>query len=135
MLVINEKAKPKCCIPDHILNKYIHVKSLVGSKAICSPPPDDTDEDWLVYFVGEEKRQEAIELLKDEGWKYDDNYPIDKEFVSLKQEGNECNLIMTSNENFYADFTVAVEICKKFNVMDKDLRIWVHNKIMGKEEW
>jgi hypothetical protein len=129
VLELNIKAKPKSQFPD-LLYDYIHVMVQVGSRAICNPIPVGTDDDRLVLFMTPGALKMAVEKLEAQGWVHDPHYNLDEEFTSLKQAGNELNLILTENKDFYYKFKAAVAICKKFNVLDKDTRIWVHNKVM-----
>ena len=129
VLEVNVKAKPKAVWPK-LINEYLHLMAQVGSRAICNPPPVGTDDDRLVLFIHPGDLKKAVERLEAEGWVRDPNYNLDEEFTSLKQEGNELNLILTENQEFFYKFKAAVAICKKFNVMDKETRIWVHNKVM-----
>jgi hypothetical protein len=130
MLELNLRAKPKALFPSHIIDNYLHIKCMVGSKAICTPVPENADEDWLVYFVHESGKLAAINTLLEKGWEKNENYGLDEQFVSLKQVGNEVNLIMTHDGKFYDRFITAMNICKKLNVTDKKTRIWVHDQLM-----
>lgn len=132
VLEINVVAKPKALFPSDVLKPYVtHNKCMVGSRFICSPPPQDTDEDWLCY-VQNEKKEACLAALEAAGWKQDggEAYKLG-EFVSLRQEGNEVNLIITDDADFFVKFKAAAKICKMFNVMDKQKRIEVHNMVLG----
>ena len=97
----------------------------VGSTAVCSPPPTDTDIDFCVLCEDEGEDDSFFCYLLDNGWKYDKSYD-GANFTSFRKD---CfNLIVTSEEKFYNAFVLATTECKKYNVTNKDDRIDIHNK-------
>lgn len=124
LLELNLKAKP-IDIPLWLKGCIIKQR-LVGSRAICVPPPTDTDIDFLC-LVDEETEEDIKTLLVGDGFKLDGNYPKSK-FQSYKK--GVINIILTSDKAFYESFVIAMLVCKELNVLDKQKRIAVHDLIM-----
>lgn len=97
---------------------------LVGSKAICSPPPQDSDTDILVYTPATEAFRMLLEV---EGWKKDGNYP-EGSFESYKK--GDLNIILTFLFAYFHSFVRAKDVCKLLNLTDKAQRIAVHELML-----
>jgi len=94
--------------------------SQTGSRYICDPPVEDTDDDYIV--LTEDKACFLSESAAN-GWdvhSYDD-YPEDDDFVSLRK--GVVNLIVTECDVFYGRFVTATNAAKKMNLIDKTDRI------------
>lgn len=131
ILEINVQAKPKDFFPTSVLTHYINMgPALVGSQYICSPCPEDSDQDWVMAV---ESIESCVAALEAEGWVKDggENYKLGEEFVSMRQEGNKVNLILTKYEEFYHKFRTAARICKLMNVHDKAMRIKIHDLVFA----
>lgn len=97
-----------------------------GSRAICNPPPTDTDDDWLV-LVKTDERQEAHDAMEALGFEEGSNDTEDydnrlrRNFTSYRKES--LNIILTFKEEFYTRFKAATEFCKVLNVQLKPERV------------
>jgi hypothetical protein len=103
-------------------------KHSVGSRYTCFPPPLNTDEDTLFYVQNDFN---SVDILKQLGWTEDfgETYKMHGSFFSMRKDDQ--NYIITSDIMFYDCFCAAARICKTLNIMDKKLRVWVHNEVMG----
>jgi hypothetical protein len=128
VLELNLKAKP-VDIPEYLI-PFLVKKQLVGSRAICVPPPQDTDMDFLCLSKREEDEQLITTLLEKDGYKKDGHYDLSK-FQSFKK--GIVNVILTSDKDFYDKFIIAMLVCKELNVLDKKKRIKIHHLIIGEE--
>jgi hypothetical protein len=124
VLELNSKAKPTD-IPEY-LSPFLVKKQLVGSRAICVPPPTDTDMDFLCLTKGEVYSKVCKTLLETDGYKLDGNYPLSN-FESFKKDI--INVILTHDVGFYNKFIVAMLVCKELNVLNKKQRIKIHELI------
>lgn len=122
-----------------------------GSKYICNPPVLDTDEDWVVLVVPE-LRKEFHQYLFANGFDFN-NYNDyagmtgSREFTSWRHQdrlfnGDQRNLIVTYNPEWYRLMIEATEVAKEENLLKKEDRIACFEMIMGKyrknsrrEEW
>jgi hypothetical protein len=109
----------------------------VGSRVTCSPPPTDTDEDFLLLV---EDMSEAVVKLKELGFDSGMTPEQEHEYKSLQRTsggrfkslrlGN-INYIITQSPFFFDRFLTATHICKTLNVMDKKQRILVFSGVFG----
>jgi len=109
-----------CNYPEGMCEPY-------GSRVTCSPPPEDTDEDWCV-FVGDSLYDVFTNLLH-VGFERCGDYIVPEEvkevvFVALRR--GTLNLVVTNSEDFFNKTILARDVCKKLNLMNKDDRITVH---------
>ena len=89
-----------------------------GSRVTCNPPPNDTDEDWVVL------QYDGLEgVLVNSGYdtegnpeKYDHS-----DFISYRN--GEVNVIVIKDEELYYRFLTATDLAKRFNLLDKQDRI------------
>ena len=109
----------------------------VGSRVTCSPPPTDTDEDFLLLV---DDLGEAVNKLKEIGFDTGMTEEQEAEYVALQQtSGNrfkslrfgDLNYIVTQSAFFFDRFMTATHICKTLNVMDKKQRILIFSGVFG----
>lgn len=103
---------------------------MVGSRATCSPPPTDTDEDYLILV---DDAEATVKLLVDMGFEYDrEKYkgigPLG--FISLRF--GDLNYIVTEDKDFFTNFLSATYLAKKFNLLEKSDRVELFNAVMGR---
>lgn len=107
----------------------------VGSRITCTPPPINTDRDWLV-LIAFEQLGDFIESLAKDGWVIggssipsDKNtIPAEERFVSLTKGVD--NLIITSGESFFNKFMAATACSKRLNLLSKDDRIALFQAVL-----
>lgn len=137
LVELNLKAKPVnkyAAIMNEQMAMYVLNLAPVGSKYCVSPPPEDSDTDFLCLLSTKNMSSFQQEAVKD-GWVDEGNEKGYEEefFVSLRKES--INLILTWDRYMYDMFVVAAELCKLLNLKDKTQRIAVHNAVMhGKLE-
>jgi len=112
-----------------------------GSRAICDPPPTDTDEDWLL-FVPESAFDAFSGHLDADGWDEangsevepmtDDDQRGGSEFTSFaKQCGDRVvNLIVTRKGEFFRRFAAATSVARRLNLLDKSDRIALFQAVL-----
>jgi len=109
----------------------------VGSRVTCSPPPIDTDEDFLLLV---ENMNDAVSKLVDIGFSAHMTDEQIEEYKSLS--GVSCgrfkslrfgdvNYIITESCFFFDRFLTATHICKTMNVLDKQQRILIFHAVFG----
>lgn len=109
----------------------------VGSRVTCSPPPTDTDEDFLLLV---EDLDEAVIKLKEIGFDTGMTKEQEDEYLSLQRTSGgrfkslrfgDLNYIVTQSAFFFDRFMTATHICKTMNVMDKKQRILIFSGVFG----
>jgi len=109
----------------------------VGSRVTCSPPPTDTDEDFLLLV---EDMEDSVRKLKDIGFDTGMTIQQEHEYVALKNTSGgrfkslrlgDVNYIITQSAFFFDRFLTATHICKTLNVMDKKQRILIFSGVFG----
>jgi hypothetical protein len=109
-----------------------------GSRVTCSPPPMDTDADYLVLCPSEPERVTAV-INAMHGfcleWEGGEHYQamIASDFMSWRR--GEINLIVTSNDRFAAKHRVATGLCKRLNLMHKPDRIALFQGVLYGNEY
>lgn len=95
-----------------------------GSRYICYPPPENTDEDYVV-LIGKNKSSLIKTLLFIHGYRYNGNDYGESDFFSVKknQDGVLVNLIVTEYDDFYQQWIHATEDAKERNLLNKEDRI------------
>lgn len=112
-----------------------------GSKYICNPPVLNTDEDYLVlvedfnstYFSLESSEwEDCLPLDTEEGAA---NYRDEKEYGILWHSfrKDNLNIIFTADKNWYFACVAATELCKSWNILEKDKRIRIFRNLKYKE--
>lgn len=119
-------------LPQRFLDLARSQVMAVGSRVTCSPPPADTDADYLVY-AGED-RAKTNRILINSGWEYGGS--IDPrweagDFDSYRK--GEFNLIVAFSKDFHRKFVAATAIAKRLNVLDKPDRIALFRAVMSAE--
>ncbi len=98
----------------------------VGSTVTCSPPPTDTDIDWLIQVTDLDQTSGFLErngYVQDTGELNEDAAyeGIKDQFRSFRHGA--INLIVTDDESFYDLFMLATGLAKRFNLLEKNDRI------------
>lgn len=94
----------------------------VGSRAICSPTPDDTDDDWL--FLVDDLVNERTQLTL-KGWGESGSQSVEPDGWKSLRKGI-YNYILTDDADFFDKFILATRLCKRLNLKNKEDRIVVH---------
>jgi hypothetical protein len=109
----------------------------VGSRVTCSPPPMDTDEDFLLLV---EDLTEAVQKLKSIGFSTNMTDEQEEEYKKLSMVSGgrfkslrfgDVNYIVTQSAFFFDRFMTATHICKTLNVMDKKQRVLIFDGVFG----
>lgn len=112
------------------LDDQVRAISPIGSRVTCSPPPADTDEDWLILLpplADEDIAEPApFDKLKELGFTQDGS----PEFYTGNDAGGfrswrrgDLNLVTTRDAFFYERFMTATHLAQRFNLLDKADRI------------
>lgn len=104
-----------------------------GSKYICSPSVEDTDEDWIILV---DDLNTTYSCLDKEGFIIGGSFWVDdsKEnknnnyWWSFKKSN--LNLIITDCEKFFNDFVLATYVAKKLNLLKKEDRVTLFQAIL-----
>lgn len=106
--------------------------SHTGSTYICSPAPENTDIDYLVFCKTGQVFNDVFAYLTGEHFNLDcgDHYQnqANNTFFSLSQKP--INYIVTKNYAFAENHKIATEVCKSLNVLDKKMRLIVFQAIL-----
>lgn len=109
----------------------------VGSRVTCSPPPMDTDEDFLLLV---DDMKVAVRNLKEMGFSSQMTTEQEAEYEGLQRVSSArfkslrfgiTNYIITDSYFFFERFLTATHICKTLNLMEKPQRIMVFNGVFG----
>lgn len=109
-----------------------------GSRVTCSPPPENTDCDFLVEVTKRDQRSVA-QLVNDLHrlnfvWEGSRHYQDAMgNFMSWRRD--DVNLILTSNPDFAARHRVATALCKRLNLLDKHDRIALFQAVLYGNQW
>lgn len=107
-----------------------------GSRITCTPPPTDTDRDFIV-LAGGLKFEILVTRLHGAGWELggsdceaaeDQDMHQDAKFNSFKKGVD--NLIVTQSENFYNRFVAATHVSKRLNLLKKEDRIALFQAVL-----
>lgn len=117
-------------IPEQVKASYQEM-FLTGSRVICNPPVLDTDTD-VVVLMEETIFSDVLALLQGDKWEVLGEYN-DKPGVSIKKETPDgvLNLIMLDEWNVYAKWKVATAIATKLNLLKKEDRIDLFDKVLN----
>lgn len=107
-----------------------------GSRVTCSPPPLDTDRDWLVARVG--ATEGDVSRLIGEGLCGEMGFSLGggehyqqqarTDFASLRR--GDLNLIVMCDPDLIARHRLATQVCRELNLMDKGQRIVVFRALL-----
>jgi len=120
-------------------NNTIEISNItkVGSRVTCSPPPLDTDEDFLILVKsGEKFEKEVADLYYIKGGSdipHEDNILSSEDrFMSFVKviDGVCVNLIVTESLIFFDRFMIATHVSTKLNLMNKEQRIMLFQAIL-----
>lgn len=109
----------------------------VGSRVTCSPPPTDTDEDFLVLV---EDRSQAVAALQQFGFEAPTNAQQIMEYNRLGMTSGwnfsslrlgDVNYIVTDDVFFFERFLTASHVAKSLNILSKHDRIMVFEAMRG----
>ena len=109
-----------------------------GSMVTCSPPPSDTDEDFLVELSRDHQWSVVGDVMKRGGLYLDGldySNGAEQMFQSWKSNlrhdlDKQMNFIITSDFLFAARHRLATKICKRLNLMNKADRIAVFHGVL-----
>ena len=96
----------------------------VGSRVTCNPPPENTDEDWIVLDLD----KSLANHLDESGWDYGGSMNSDDTFASYKKEY--VNVICAFTRKEFDSFLLATALAKKLNVLPKSDRVALFDAIM-----
>lgn len=99
-----------------------------GSRYICNPPVEGTDEDYVVLAIDP---NELVKKLRQHGFVEtgdEDEYPEDGIFSTMRF--GEINLIITEDEGFFGRFVAATEISRKLNLLNKPDRVALFQAVL-----
>lgn len=105
----------------------------VGSRVTCSPPPVDTDEDWLVLV-----RSDPAEAMREAGYSQDgspDFYTGNDRGGFRSWRKGDVNIVTTEEFQFYDLFVTATMLAKRFNLMNKGDRIALFQAVLYGVRW
>lgn len=115
---------------------FVLKSSIVGSKVTCNPPPTDTDLDVLV-LIKDTNFWSYIHHLGDQGFQLggSDVVPAEEEYLKewdgfQSYKRGEINLIITTSEEFFDKFMEATAIAKEKNLLKKEDRVALFQKIL-----
>ncbi len=111
-----------------------------GSRVICDPAPQDTDDDYILLCTDDNSKQLINKL-------FDDHYALGgsveqvlnvqgiirnpSAFQSYKHPATKVNLLVTSDPNFFWSFVRATALAKKLNLLKKEDRITLFEAVNG----
>lgn len=103
----------------------------VGSRITCTPPPTDTDEDYLM-LIAQEDVDTVVGALQRAGYELDNpsqHYePANSQFNSWRK--GQFNLIVTQDPRFFYNFLRATREAKAQNLMDKADRVTLFQRYL-----
>ena len=112
-------------------NKYLWALSHwditpVGSRVTCSPPPMNTDTDYLV--LGNVRKIKKHLIAAGFRPEYRSKYNYNSIFYSLRYTN--INVIVTSSKHFQRKFLLATSIAKELNLLEKYHRVALFQAIL-----
>lgn len=99
-----------------------------GSRYICDPPVLDTDDDWLVYSKDRFGDVESLLAAENFSTQSQDYGGPRSRFTSWRK--GDLNLIVTGDSEFAKKHRLATEICKHMNLLDKEDRIAIFQRVL-----
>ena len=118
-----------------MIPSYLYKVSFpTGSSYICNPPVTNTDVDEM-FLVDD--LQEVNFQLTGLGWKKcgldDDEKYSDKPSHWAAYRKENMNALLTTNLKYFMDFFKATEEAKHLNLLNKEDRVALFQKILGEE--
>lgn len=108
-----------------------------GSRVTCSPPPENTDHDFLVELPPSDVTVSNFVASATEAgfrWEGSEHYQVAAStFMSWRRD--DINLIVTADATFAARHRVATSLCKRLNLLGKDDRIALFQAVLYGTEW
>lgn len=104
-----------------------------GSRRTCSPPPTDTDDDYMLLVKSHSKfRVAALGAGFGVGGSafLDASQPLDSGMRFSSYVLGDVNLIVTSDPEFYRRFKAATSVAKRFNLLKKEDRIALFQAVL-----
>lgn len=107
----------------------------VGSRVTCDPPPQDTDQDWLV-LVDDKDFDEFAKSLIQRGWQVGGSLiPNDANYLPPNMRFNSFtlgvdNVIATASKEFHERFLSASATAKRLNLLNKEDRIALFQSVL-----
>lgn len=106
-----------------------------GSRVTCNPPPTDTDADYRVHYRYED-HDRVVRIIQENafepegGTHYNDSTG---DFHSWRL--GEINLLISANDQWIGRHRLATELCRMLNIMDKQTRIAVFQRVLYDAEY
>jgi hypothetical protein len=105
----------------------------MGSRVTCSPPPTDTDEDWLLLVRGDpSKSMRLIGFVQDGSPQF---YTGSDAGGFRSWRKGDVNLVTTPDLKFFDLFMTATHLAKRFNLMAKGDRIALFQAVLYGVRW
>lgn len=97
------------------VKKVLHT----GSRVICSPPPEDTDDDWML-LVHDFAHMDNHLLMNNwvpslDPFEYDGM----EEGLFRSFRKGEVNILITDDEEYFESFKLATQVARDLNLMNK----------------
>lgn len=109
-----------------------------GSRAICNPVPEGSDEDTLLLIEGELDSRDTEVTMQALGFTYEGNrhYASNGELKPFQSwRRRQANWVLTNSPKYFELFEVATTLAKRLNLLDKNDRIAVFAALLYGEEW
>lgn len=117
----------------HLLEKAGCTLSACGSRVTCNPPPQHTDEDYLVAVPDtSEAVAEVVNILSMTGFLWEGNEHYQNEarsgFMSWRRDRH--NLIVIAHPDLIRRHRAATYLCARLNLLDKADRIALFQAVL-----
>lgn len=118
--------------------QYVDKIQRTGSRFICKKHREDADFDFIILTkVVTQQKWVSLFTGAEWGWRNSKDYPGAKDrFISIKKkiDGNEYNLLITDDMDYYNRFVHATFVAKLYNIEDKELRCQLFTAIIDGAE-
>lgn len=106
-----------------------------GSRVTCSPPPRDTDADYLVFVASlkEDDVSRVVNLLSSNGYVWEGNslhYQTVAGSTFMSWRKDDINFIVSASYNFVKRHRAATAVCKRLNLLEKADRIALFKAVL-----
>lgn len=113
-----------------------------GSRVTCNPPPENTDEDWLVHVHGDSDEKSLEYLVEVEKklmeWGYrlegNEDYQDEEDMAFGSWRLDDVNLIVTQSGQFVRLHHLATSLCRRLNLMNKSDRVALFEAVLYQED-